>query len=1408
MAYAREIRMLIQRGKMIRCVILATMVVMITGHTGYTQQQQKTSPRGTKFLIYTPPGYPGNGPYPLLVSLHGLGGVGTDLSVILNGKDQIPAKLIAENKWPSSYPFIVVSPQMKEDSSIPNPKDQEWSPALIDEVIEHVTSTYPVNENKVYITGLSLGAHGSYSYAAEFPSKIAALVIISGRPDSTIACQVKNIPIWAFHGSDDGQVWPLWSEGMVRSINNCSPKGAFYPRLDLLYGRRHEGWDQIYNNSSGYNIYDWMLKFTKNSGANTKPYVNAGPDMTIAHRDQPIHLYGEYFDSDGDVTSARWTQTGGPTVTMGDVTERLLKLTGYTAGTYQFKLTVTDNSGGVESDEVTLNIVSGTAGMAITGLTLLNANGQTIASLKDGYIVNPDQLNTRDINIRAITSGNPGSVRFRVNANQDNRTTNTEPHLLADRQWTLEDGEYLVCATPYSQRNGGGTAGISQCFKIVVTTGASQPEEPEEPVEPEEPEEPVEPEEPEEPVEPEEPEEPVEPVEPEEPEEPVEPEEPTEPEEPAEPVAKHFFARPGADISQLSAWSSNAQGTGTTPSSFAAEGQTFEVSAKVQLNNPLAIGGNGSVFRIRAGGELTLNNSLSAAIHMDAQAVLHINTQHPVTFGTLHPTSAVYFGANAVAVPVAHYGHVYLQGSGSSKTLAPGLISVAGNLTVDDGVTVKGADSSPSIVALSGDLHLHASNGFAPSPTFSLIFEKQGAQNANLRTPRAVFTEIVVKGTCSVKVTGSAGTLELGSASGGGLTVDTGGKFILNKNHLFITANGSLNAGNQTGQVGFSQSDLHIASASGSHFNLYTIPGADSVRNLTANLTGAGNLMVHSPLYLVDAADIISGNTNSQGYLTLVSTALQTARLSALNGKATVAGDVVFQRFIPKGKQTRYLSFPVKNVTVGELQATIPVTGNFNGASTGGALSTSPNVFSFDQTAGDWIPFPQANNLETFQIGKGYSVSIPHEQSTKVIVSGPIHQGDFSYTLAPNSSNGADMGWSLIGNPYTSAIAWDAEGWQRQGVSTAAYVLDDRYPGGRFLVWDGTLGDAEFGGIIAQGQGFFVRATTATPLLTVTEAARQDTASHVWRVSETPGNTDHLVISMTQNTLVDRTYLKFSPEGNNALEESDAVKRRNGYFSLSSFSSDSASLAINHLQETFCDRKVGLMVETGSTGSYTLVAEGPILEQAGMQVNLVDNFTGKTIALHENPAYNFQVTADPASQGKNRFQINIPSGTLAEPVITIGEDNMLNSSISSGNQWLLNGQEIEGATSDTYAPQEPGTYSLVVTLEGCSRTSEPVDVTATITGIFENQDHNISFYPNPASDFIRIQLDADPSSLVSYTITNAIGSQVMYGEMDAQKIRNGTPIDVRRLPSGIYFLNLRSTGWNIQRKFIVDSRRP
>src|SRR5204863_5521836 len=54
----------------------------------------------------------------------------------------------------------------------------------------------------------------------------------------------------------------------------------------------------------------------------------------------------------------------------------------------------------------------------------------------------------------------------------------------------------------------------------------------------------------------------------------------------------------------------------------------------------------------------------------------------------------------------------------------------------------------------------------------------------------------------------------------------------------------------------------------------------------------------------------------------------------------------------------------------------------------------------------------------------------------------------------------------------------------------------------------------------------------------------------------------------------------------------------------------------------------------------------------------------------------------------------------------------LTSSAASGNQWLLNGSAIGGATNQTYAASSSGNYSVRVTDgNGCSSTSAATTVT-------------------------------------------------------------------------------------------------
>ena len=92
--------------------------------------------------------------------------------------------------------------------------------------------------------------------------------------------------------------------------------------------------------------------------ANQPPVVDAGPDQTV-DMGSVVMLMGAGSDSDGQIASYQWTQTGGPTV---NLSVQDMALTSFTAPevdmavTLVFQLTVTDDGGAMASGEVSVTV--------------------------------------------------------------------------------------------------------------------------------------------------------------------------------------------------------------------------------------------------------------------------------------------------------------------------------------------------------------------------------------------------------------------------------------------------------------------------------------------------------------------------------------------------------------------------------------------------------------------------------------------------------------------------------------------------------------------------------------------------------------------------------------------------------------------------------------------------------------------------------------------------------------------------------------------------------------------------------------------------------------------------------------------------------------------------------------------
>ncbi len=125
-------------------------------------------------------------------------------------------------------------------------------------------------------------------------------------------------------------------------------------------------------------------------------------------------------------------------------------------------------------------------------------------------------------------------------------------------------------------------------------------------------------------------------------------------------------------------------------------------------------------------------------------------------------------------------------------------------------------------------------------------------------------------------------------------------------------------------------------------------------------------------------------------------------------------------------------------------------------------------------------------------------------------------------------------------------------------------------------------------------------------------------------------------------------------------------------------------------------------------------------------------------------------------------------------------------------QWILcDGTEIAGETNASFTPTASGDYAVIVTNDNCSATSDCFSVTIVGTSSLSTAD--LSFYPNPVQDELRIDFDKARKA-VEVRIFN-INGQLMINKnfSETEMIK----LNMSKLVPGTYMLDL-----NIEGEFI------
>lgn len=237
--------------------------------TGFLDRKVTLGSVAYRYQVYVPVDYVQGKLHPMVLFLHGVGEGGED-GLLQTQVGLGPAIRQARER----FPFLVVFPQARHN--------QFWvgeMAALALKTLDRTVEEFNGDPQRLYVTGISMGGHGTWCVTARAPGKFAAIVPICGfvnvkRPDLpaerkafvpkdfpfvnspdpyvVVASQISKVPAWIFHGGADTVVPPDESRRMFQTLK-ASGFDVKYTEYD---GVGHNSWDKAYAEPD---LVRWLL---------------------------------------------------------------------------------------------------------------------------------------------------------------------------------------------------------------------------------------------------------------------------------------------------------------------------------------------------------------------------------------------------------------------------------------------------------------------------------------------------------------------------------------------------------------------------------------------------------------------------------------------------------------------------------------------------------------------------------------------------------------------------------------------------------------------------------------------------------------------------------------------------------------------------------------------------------------------------------------------------------------------------------------------------------------------------------------------------------------------------------------------------------------------------------------------
>lgn len=201
---------------------------------------------GFPFVLYRPAKMSDN--LPMIVQLHGAGEVGNGGNELYKVDVHGLSHILGED---AHFPCLFVMPQC--------PIDSFWAAEILNihSFIQKAIEYFHADKQRVYLTGLSMGGYGTWLTACRFPQTFAAIAPVCGG-GMVWKVPVLDMPVWAFHGTQDQAVYPSETMNMIQKLRQSRPEDPEI-KMTLLDNVGHNAWDYAYNAA----LVDWLLSKTR-----------------------------------------------------------------------------------------------------------------------------------------------------------------------------------------------------------------------------------------------------------------------------------------------------------------------------------------------------------------------------------------------------------------------------------------------------------------------------------------------------------------------------------------------------------------------------------------------------------------------------------------------------------------------------------------------------------------------------------------------------------------------------------------------------------------------------------------------------------------------------------------------------------------------------------------------------------------------------------------------------------------------------------------------------------------------------------------------------------------------------------------------------------------------------------------